>query len=123
MSRTPTDGPFGDFMADPAGAGLAAYVRCKFANPSGATHDDKPILQLAGANERADVVTVEAIPAGSVGRAKFVNAGGELWGRMSGEIASGASIYAAANGLVSATSTDALKLGTTTSRDADGVVT
>lgn len=120
-NKTINDGPYGSFMADPNGSTLGIYTRCKFANPSSSTPDGKPILQLASATEPADVVTMQPIAAGAYGSVKFINSGGETFGQMSGDIACGATLYAAASGKVSASSAgSALKVGVTTSTGADG---
>lgn len=115
------DGPYGSFMADPNGSTLGIYTRCKFADPTTVTPDGKPILQLASGTEQAQVVTMQPIAAGAYGSVKLINCGGETFGIMSGNIASGTLLYAAANGKVIASSgSSALKIGTTTSTGADG---
>jgi hypothetical protein len=124
-NKTINDGPYGSFMADPGQTALGIYVRCKFVDPSTTTPDGKPLLQLASATERADVVTMQPIAAGAYGTVKFVNAGGELFGQMSGNVASGTQLYAAASGKVGPSSAgSALKVGRTTSTGNDaGAVT
>ncbi len=120
-NKTINDGPYGSFMADPNGATLGIYTRCKFADPTTVTPDGKPILQLASGTEQAQVVLMQPIAAGAYGTVKFLNAGGEQFGIMAGNIASGTLLYAAANGKVTASSAaSALKVGTTTSTGADG---
>lgn len=120
-NKTINDGPYGSFMADPNGSGIGIYIRCKFADPTTATPDGKPILQICAGTEVADVVTMQPIAAGAYGTVKFTNAAGEAFGIMSGNIASGTQLYAAANGKVTASSaSSALKVGMTTSTGADG---
>lgn len=120
-NKTINDGPYGSFMADPGQAALGIYVRCKFVDPSTSTPDGKPLLRLAGATERADVITMQPIAAGAYGTVKFVNCGGEVFGQMTGNIASGTQLYAAASGKVSSSSAgSALKVGKTTSTGNDG---
>lgn len=124
-NKTINDGPYGSFMAKPSEAALGIYVRCKFTDPTTTTPDGKPVLELAGATERADVVTMQPIAAGAYGTVKFINSGGELFGQMSGDVASGTQLYAAASGKVTASSAgSALKVGRTTSTGNDaGAVT
>jgi hypothetical protein len=125
-NKTINTGPFGSFMADPEGSALAAYARCKFVNPAGATKDSKPILQLCSATERADVITMQPIAAGAVGTVKFANSAGEQYGLCVGTIASaGVLLYGGANGKVTAASGGgAVVVGKSTSPGADaGVVT
>lgn len=120
-NKTLNDGPYGDFMADPNGSTLGIYTRCKFSDPTTATPDGKPILSLASGTEQAQVVTMQSIAAGSYGTVKYLNSGGEQFGIMAGNIASGTLLYAAANGKVTASSaSSALKVGMTTSTGADG---
>lgn len=115
-NKTINDGPYGSFMAKPGEAALGIYVRCKFTDPSTSTPDGKPVLELAGATEEAQVVTMQPIAAGAYGTVKFLNAGGEVFGQMTGNVASGTQLYAAASGKVTASSAgSALKVGKSTS--------
>lgn len=120
-NKTINDGPYGSFMAKPGEAALGIYVRCKFTDPTTSTPDGSPVLELASATERADVVTLQPIAAGAYGSVKYLNSGGETYGRMVGTVASGTQLYAAASGKVTAASGGgALKVGKTTTTGRDG---
>jgi hypothetical protein len=120
VNKTINDGPYGSFMADAGQAAIGIYVRCKFVDPAGATPDGKPLLQVCGAADRADVVTMQPIAPGAYGTVKFANAAGEQFGKMSGNCASGVALYGAASGKVSTVSTSATLIGKSTSIGADG---
>ena len=118
------DGPYGSYMADPNSAAIGIYRRCKFVPSGGVTSDDTPILQLASATERADVVTMQPIAAGAYGTVKFMNGGGEQFGQLKagdGGVANGTALYAASSGQVSPSSAGgALLIAMTTMTGADG---
>ena len=120
VNKTINDGPYGSFMEDPNGSAIGIYVRCKFAAASGATLDGKPILQVCSATERGDVVTMQPIAAGAYGTVKFMNAPGEQYGWMAGNVTEGSAIYAEASGKVgTATAGGALLIGVATSAGSD----
>lgn len=123
LNKTINDGPPVTFMADPGGSALAAYRRCKFADPAGATLDGKPILSYCSATERAQVVTMAPIAVGLNGQCRFASAA-EQFGICAGNVASaGVALYGASNGRVSTTSGGgAVLVGYSTSPGADGGV-
>jgi hypothetical protein len=115
------DGPYGSFMADPQGAGIGIYIRCKFAEPGSYTRDKKPILQICGVAEREDVITMQPIAAGAVGTVKFANAGGEQFGQMAGACSCADALYTQADGKVgTATGSSAILTGKATIAGSDG---
>lgn len=109
------------FMADPDNAAIAIWRRCVL-NAEATTPDGTPALTLASATERGSVVTLQPIAAGAYGACALSNGGGgELIGVCVGTIASGAAVYGAASGKVSASSAgSAVLLGVATCAGADG---
>lgn len=109
------------FMADPDNAAIGIWLRCTIAAES-TTPDGTPALVLASATERGSYVTLQPIAAGAYGAVAPLNgSGGTIQCQCSGTIASGAAVYGAANGKVSASSGGgAVLLGEATCAGADG---
>lgn len=104
-NKTTNEGPNSSFMADPGEAAIGAFLRCKFVETAaGETPDNKPMIQVCSATERADVVTLQPIAAGAYGACKYANAAGEFWGIILNTCASGVNLYGAAAGKVTSTS-------------------
>lgn len=109
------------YMADPDGAALGAWLRCKLVADT-ATPDGTPVLQLASATERGSVVTLSPLAAGVYGACALSNgSGGSLMGVCVGSIPHGGNVYGAAAGKVSNSSAGgAVLLGVATCAGADG---
>jgi hypothetical protein len=98
---------------------IGLYARVKFNTTADSA--GKPKIALAGVTDIAIGVAMEPIASGSFGLIRFLNAGGEQFGLVSGTITLGATIYAAASGKVSTSSGGSAKLvGIATTTGADG---
>lgn len=106
------------YMADPDGADLGIWLRCKLVADT-ATPDGTPVLQLASASERGSAITLQPIAAGAYGACAISNGGGgSHMGVCVGTIPHGGDVYAAASGKVANSGT--VLLGVATCSGADG---
>lgn len=100
------------FMADPDNAAIGIWLRCKL-NAEATTPDGTPALVVASDSERGSYVTLQPIAAGAYGAVAPLNgSGGTIQCQCADTIASGADVYAAANGKVA--SSGSLLLGVAT---------
>lgn len=114
VNKTINQGGEGTYLAS---AAISLYQRVKFV--TGSSPDGKPSLAVAGNLDRAVGVAMQPIASGAYGQIRFLNAPGEQFGIASGAIALGATIYAAASGAVSTTSTSSNLVGIATSVGTD----
>lgn len=115
-NKTINPGSDGTFEAAEA---IPLYARVKF----NTTADDsgKPGIILADGTEVAIGVAMEPIANAAYGLIRFLNAPGEQFGLASGTITLGATIYAATDGKVTASSAGSAKVvGIATTTGADG---
>ena len=106
------------YMADPDNAAIGIYLRCVLVAEA-TTPDGTPALVLAGDDAAGSVFTLQPIAAGAYGACQMLNGGGgTCMGVCVGTIASGAAVYAAANGKVAGSGT--VLLGEATCAGADG---
>jgi len=106
------------YRADPDNAAIGIWLRCDLAAES-TNPDGTPALVLASDSTRGSVVTMQPIAAGAYGLCQISNGGGgTLMGVCVGSIASGAAVYAAANGKVAGSGS--VLLGEATCAGSDG---
>lgn len=105
-------------MADPDNDAIGIWLRCTV-NAEATTPDGTPALLLASDTVRGQYVTLQPIAPGAYGAVALINnGGGTLMGQCVGTIASGAAVYAAANGKVAGSGT--VLLGVSLCSGADG---